>query len=197
MSQTKFILNNLGIIFSLSVMLFVVAYGAGSWQAPTATPPGENTEAPINVGALNQVKIGGLGVGPLAVFGNAIVNGSLDVTADYKSNGVLGISRTCPAGQTLTEIKTSSGIVVGGTCGAAGGGGGGGGGVGGPGSYRFGGSYAYTWQGPNCTGGVYGYSVNSVTGAMSCPSGYAGVSSICYFGAGGVPSMTIYSCLMP
>ncbi len=195
MSTTKFILNNLGIIFSLFVMLFVVAYGAGSWQAPTATPPGENTDAPVNVGASNQVKIGGLGVGPLAVFGNAIVNGSLDVTVDYKSNGIPGISRTCPAGQTLTEIKTASGIVVGGTCGTAGGGSGGGGG--GPGSYRFGGSYAYTWSGANCTGGVYGYSVNTLTGGMSCPGGTVGVTSICYFGANKVPSMTIYSCLMP
>lgn len=191
MSKLKFIFNQFGIIFGALFVLSVMVYAQSAWTPPTATPPGENTPAPVNVGGSNQIKVGGLGVGPLAVFGNALVNGDLNVVGVYRSNSISGIQKACPAGQTLAGIEVSGGIVTAGSCAAGGGGGGGG-----AGAYQgyFGGMYAYTWQGPNCTGGVYGASPNLVTGGYSCPAGFT-TGSICYYGAGGVPSMTVYYCI--
>ncbi|MBY0538492.1 hypothetical protein K2P47_03810 [Patescibacteria group bacterium] len=51
------------------VVLGLFAYsfsGAQNWAAPSATPPGGNTLAPINVGTDVQVKQGNLGVNVLA-----------------------------------------------------------------------------------------------------------------------------------
>jgi hypothetical protein len=191
MSKIKFLFNHLGIVFGLLAILSVVVYAQSSWNAPTANPPGDNTAAPVNVGASNQVKVGGLGVGPLAVFGNALVNGDLNVTGVYKSNGKSGIQKACPAGQSLSGVEVSGGIVTAGSCAAGGAGGGGG-----AGAYQgyFGGMYSYTWHGPNCTGGIYGASPNLVTGGYSCPAGFT-VGSVCYYGASGVPSMTVYYCI--
>jgi hypothetical protein len=185
MNKKQFLINNLTVITATLIVASIVVY-AQTWMAPTASPPGGNTAAPINVGSSNQVKLGGLGTGPLAVFGNAIVSGDLDVSGFYKSNGKSGVTRQCPAGQTLTGLETAAGIVTGGSCAASGGGD-----TGVLGS--FGGMYAYTWHGPNCTGGVYGSSPNAVTGGYSCPAGFS-VGSICYYGASGVPSMTVYYC---
>lgn len=77
-----------------------------AWTGPTALPPNGNVPAPINVGAIDQIKIGGIGAGSLAVFGNAILsttNGYLNFgpavgfpgygfrdnggTMEYKDNG--------------------------------------------------------------------------------------------------------------
>ena len=52
-----------------------VAY-ASTWVGPTAAPPGNNVAAPINVGTVDQVKDAGIGMNSLAVFGNAILNGT-------------------------------------------------------------------------------------------------------------------------
>ena len=124
MSKLKFILNNFGIIIGVLAVLTVAVYAQSVWNAPTATPPGGNVAAPVKVGASNQVKAGGLGVGPLAVFGNDLVNGNLNVTGVYQSNGKNGIQASCPAGQGLGGVEVSGGIVTGGSCGASGGGGG-------------------------------------------------------------------------
>ena len=43
---------------------------AQSWSAPTATPPGNNASAPLNVSSASQVKIGGLSVGSLISTGS-------------------------------------------------------------------------------------------------------------------------------
>lgn len=45
------------------VLALVLSFGLSyvyAWTAPTATPPGGNTAAPINTGSTNQIKIGGL-----------------------------------------------------------------------------------------------------------------------------------------
>lgn len=126
MSKIQFIFNNLIVVAAAFVVFAFVAYAQGVWTAPTATPPGDNTAAPVNVGASNQVKIGGLAVGPLAVFGNAQISDNLNVDGVYKRNGVSGITANCPAGQTLVNPIVSGGIVTQASCGAAGGGGGGG-----------------------------------------------------------------------
>ncbi|TSC56794.1 MAG: hypothetical protein G01um101418_195 [Parcubacteria group bacterium Gr01-1014_18] len=66
---------------AVSIITFgvlVVGYNAmgAAWVGPTANPPGNNAEAPINVGAAAQVKSGSLGLGvavpsaPLHIQGN-------------------------------------------------------------------------------------------------------------------------------
>lgn len=159
MLKLKFILNHLGIIFGILAVLTVAVYAQSAWNAPTASPPGDNTAAPVNVGGSNQVKVGGLGVGPLAVFGNALVNGDLNVTGVYKSNGVSGIQKTCPAGQTLSGVEVSGGIVTAGSCAVGGVGGGGGGST----SIVL----AYTYSG---------------TGTATCPAGKVVTGGGCYAG---------------
>ena len=44
-------------------MLFLLAFAAFAWQEPTQAPPSGNVATPINVGATNQSKIGGLSLG--------------------------------------------------------------------------------------------------------------------------------------
>ncbi len=117
MSKSKFIFNNLGVIVGVLAMFSLIAY-ADSWQAPTANPPGNNVSAPVNVGGSDQIKLGGLGVGPLAVFGDILVSNV------YKQGGAgnikTGISLNCP-GQTLGDLTLSGGIITGGTCASGGG----------------------------------------------------------------------------
>lgn len=125
MKKITFILNNFAVVIALMAIAGVVVYAQTAWTPPTATPPGDNTPAPVNVGSSNQVKIGGLGTGPLAVFGNALVSGDIDVSGVYKSGGVSGITASCPAGQTVTGLQSRGGIITGGSCGAGGGGSGG------------------------------------------------------------------------
>ena len=185
MNKIQFLINNLIVITAVFAIAGLVVYAQTSWTPPSASPPGGNTAAPVNIGSSNQVKLGGLGTGPLAVFGNAAVTGDLDVSGIYKSGGKAGVTAQCPAGQSLGGVATRGGIVIGGSCGAGSGAGGGAG--------SFGGMYSYTWQGPNCSGGIYGSSPNSVTGGYSCPASFS-VGSICYYGASGVPSMTVYYC---
>ena len=46
-------------IFSLVALLFVsYNFMSAQWAAPTAVAPGDNTPAPINVGATTQAKTG-------------------------------------------------------------------------------------------------------------------------------------------
>jgi len=57
-----------------------VSFAQAAWSGPGSTPPGGNIPAPINVGSSMQVKEGSLGVGPLAVFGDAQVVGKSILT---------------------------------------------------------------------------------------------------------------------
>jgi hypothetical protein len=41
---------------------FAMSALAGTWTAPTATPPAGNVDAPVNIGAITQTKLGWLGV---------------------------------------------------------------------------------------------------------------------------------------
>src|SRR5262249_36939336 len=60
-----------------------------AWTGPTATAPGNNVLAPINVGATDQTKNSNLGVNGLAVFGNSILqaNSYLNWGATSGTNG--------------------------------------------------------------------------------------------------------------
>jgi hypothetical protein len=57
-----------------------------AWTAPTGSFPTNNAPQPVNVGSSNQVKTGSLGVGPLAVYGDSILN--YQNTSTSQSNSV-------------------------------------------------------------------------------------------------------------
>jgi hypothetical protein len=82
------------------ILAFILAAGmqyvsAQSWSAPTGSPPGNNTYAPLNVGTSGQTKDGGLTLG----FSNTTQNALL---VKY---GVVGLGTTAPnAGSRLTVV---------------------------------------------------------------------------------------------
>src|ERR1700677_3087782 len=63
-------------LFTILVLALVILFGisaVAAWAGPTASPPNNNAAAPINVGTVDQVKNGGLGVNALAVFGDELI----------------------------------------------------------------------------------------------------------------------------
>lgn len=132
--------NNIGMTVGLLFAAAVVVYAQSSWSGPTAAPPGNNTPAPLNVSAVDQLKDGGLGLGRLAVFGGGYVKEKLgvgvvpgagtekldvrggDINTDgvYRKSGVPGISSSCATGQVLKGAVVSGGLVTGGNCAADG-----------------------------------------------------------------------------
>ncbi len=61
-----------------------------AWTGPSGTAPTSNVAAPLNVGPIDQIKSGGLGINSLAVFGNAILSGAnayLNFGATAGTNG--------------------------------------------------------------------------------------------------------------
>ncbi|KAB2937848.1 MAG: hypothetical protein K8F92_16440 [Hyphomicrobium sp.] len=60
-----------GIVGTVFTSMLVLA-----WTGPTSAPPNGNVSPPVNVGATDQVKNGGLAINALAVFGNAIFSGA-------------------------------------------------------------------------------------------------------------------------
>ncbi len=82
------------------LLTFGLSYAYASWSEPTATPPGGNADAPINVGSAAQKKIGGL----LLNTGGAI-NGLI---VQYGNVGIGTVSPQSPA----PNGKTSGNITV-------------------------------------------------------------------------------------
>ena len=66
----------LSFLSGLTVGTLIMGSIVSAWTGPTQTAPAGNVSAPINVGSIDQVKNAGLGVNSLAVYGNAILNGS-------------------------------------------------------------------------------------------------------------------------
>jgi len=97
---------------TLRSVLFAIILSLGlgyayAWTGPTAPAPGNNTPAPINEGAFNQLKNAGLSLNTLAVFGNALV-GKLQLSdvsiegAACSPNGTLSRNTT---GETLACVS--------------------------------------------------------------------------------------------
>ena len=59
------------LLFGLALPSFALA-----WTASTSTLPNGDTNAPVNVGGVMQLKNGTLGVNGLGVFGNTILVGT-------------------------------------------------------------------------------------------------------------------------
>ena len=104
MNIIKSIVRDVVIVAGLSsVVVF-----AQSWSGPTATPPENNTPAPINVSAVSQSKTGGLWVGSLGVSGGATIGG-------YVGIGVIPSSALhikSPASATIFTGSTVTGQVT-------------------------------------------------------------------------------------
>src|SRR5437879_5945512 len=62
-------------LVSLGLMMGLIfsAIIASAWAGPSAPPPSGNIAAPINVGAVDQIKNGNIGMNGLAVFGNSLL----------------------------------------------------------------------------------------------------------------------------
>ncbi len=77
MKKTSLI-TRIAAITGLMLGAFALAVTAGTWTAPTCSPPDCNVDAPINVGVSAQTKLGALGLAP----GNLIIwDGSTNVPA--------------------------------------------------------------------------------------------------------------------
>lgn len=93
--------------FTLSFTAFAV------WSDPTASPPGNNVGAPINVGAGDQMKIGALGtaMSSPAVF-NANVAAGVKLMTDGKAafgpTAVFGDMRVTGAAVTFDTLSNAS-----------------------------------------------------------------------------------------
>lgn len=70
-----------------------------AWTGPTAFPPGNNVDAPINVGTTSQIKDGTIGVNGLGVFGDTYIEDKLGV----------GVVSPVVAIETLGTLKIGSG----------------------------------------------------------------------------------------
>ena len=93
-------------VLVLVVALFI-ATPLFAWTGPTASPPLNNTSAPINVGTTDQVKNAGLSINSLAVFGNAILSGASRYLNFNATAGSTGYGIRDNAG--VIEFKNSGG----------------------------------------------------------------------------------------
>ncbi len=70
-------------ILKLSVLGLLLAFGAqfayAAWTDPTGTPPNNNTEPPVNVGTVAQVKNGSLSVNAFIAYMNSIFKQSVTI----------------------------------------------------------------------------------------------------------------------
>ncbi len=89
-------------VLALAITLGVT-YAFAAWTGPIASPPNSNVDAPINVGTVDQIKSGGLGVDSLAVFGNLGVTGYLQLgtTTSACGSNIMGALRFDSAGKSL------------------------------------------------------------------------------------------------
>lgn len=77
------------ITHSLVAVIAVVVFGAFAvfaWTGPSSAPPNGNVDAPVNVGATDQVKNAGLSVNALAVFGDSAMTGNVTAVGFFHSS---------------------------------------------------------------------------------------------------------------
>src|SRR3990167_5791320 len=92
--------NMTNLLQSLKILILALILSIGvtyvyAWTGPTATAPGGNTLAPINVGATGQTKSGGLWLGSLGADGGATIGGSMRIgyTSATCNTGIAGTLR--------------------------------------------------------------------------------------------------------
>lgn len=91
-----------------------------AWTGPSDPPPAGNVAAPVNVGAIAQLKDGTLGVNGLAVFGNTILQGSSYLnfgptagTAGYGVRDNAGVLEFKNSGGSWASLQSTVSTLVG------------------------------------------------------------------------------------
>lgn len=69
-----------------------IANAAGVWTAPTATPPNGNVDAPINVGASSQTKLGELRIMNSFYSQGAVIDGTIAILGGNPAAGKVLVS---------------------------------------------------------------------------------------------------------
>lgn len=91
MKQTSFKENILS--FSRTVVLSSVTifalYSVSAWTGPIDIPPSGNVSGPLTLSAVDQVKLGGLGVSNLVAAGTIVANGGLRLVPGAGAGKVL------------------------------------------------------------------------------------------------------------
>ncbi len=105
-------LNTIKVLFLGLLLALGISYVQATWVGPTATPPGNNTTAPVNIGSLFQQKTGDFWAKSVGSDNGFCIGISC----------ITGWPQSCPAGQAISAISTTGAV----TCVSAGGGGGGG-----------------------------------------------------------------------
>lgn len=85
-------------------------YVSAAWTNPTAHPPGDNVAAPVNTGTVDQIKDGALGVNTLAVFGESMFQGTLDMQ-DFR---IVSLAEPVDATDAATKNYVDTSILEGG-----------------------------------------------------------------------------------
>jgi len=86
--KNKIYSNLPGLIFSVLVISFLVGFYVFAWTEPTTPPPGGNVPAPLNVGNVEQIKLG-----PLRIDGVFRANSAAYLAV---GGGNVGIGTTSP-----------------------------------------------------------------------------------------------------
>jgi len=116
-----------GFVLGLAIVVGV-QFVSAAWTDPSATPPGNNTDTPINVGLSQQDKLGSLFLNTdtsnpyaigLGVFGKSVFNGSVQIVDGTQHAGYILVS-TDAQGNAAWTSTSSLGITGGGTGGASG-----------------------------------------------------------------------------
>ena len=103
-------------LITLAVLLSLGLSFAYAWTVPTTTPPGGNTNPPLNTSTTAQVKNGGLSVNAFTAFGSAFFAGNvgigtaapaqkLDVNGGAIINGVLSAGKV-----QLVDVVTTGAV---------------------------------------------------------------------------------------
>lgn len=87
-------------VFALGAVL-LFASASSAWTAPTGNPPSSNVAAPVNVGSVQQVKSGGLGVTSLVA--DRLCLGTNCITS-WPSSSSAGLP-SCPQGAVLESVS--------------------------------------------------------------------------------------------
>lgn len=99
-------LKRIAITTGLVLGTFAVSAFAGTWTAPTATPPNGNADAPINVGYTGQIKQGNLWLKGLIDASTPAQYGLVVENAPIKASGGLIIETRTAAQGNPTNPET-------------------------------------------------------------------------------------------
>ena len=99
------------IVIALS---FGLNYAYATWAEPIGTPPNNNTDTPLNVGATAQTKTGTLAVGSLSIPASGLIIGNGASGSSYgaltiqgSSGGYSGLNFRDSAGNAMGEVMTN------------------------------------------------------------------------------------------